>query len=311
MLFSLRYHRALDRGLIAVELSSDVRKKVWAQLINVNPSFYIQRDPNDNWQDSTSGLAEVERDLITAHGWDRLPGSPYPEENHSFQSLRMLLINGGAPLVFDIIELFLPLLDAVERAAFRAKLNEIFDLDEDCIWRLSDSEFFRIDRDFVGLRNASVAHDALTQNGFAGAVEEFARARRYQAQGDIREAIYLSNHSLESLMKTITGKPHLTADKLIRMLSADGFLNDLPEELRVGFGEQVLKTLPFMRNKLGGHGQGAEILVVPPAYGELAIQIAAAFHNFIITKHLSMAPAPVQAVQSIAPFSVTDDELPF
>ena len=57
--------------------------------------------------------------------------------------------------------------------------------------------------------------------------------------------------------------------------------------------DQVLKALPFLRNKLGGHGQGAAVVDIPPAYGDLAVQIAAAFQNFLITKHLERSPAPV------------------
>ena len=54
--------------------------------------------------------------------------------------------------------------------------------------------------------------------------------------------------------------------------------------------DQVFKALPFLRNKLGGYGQGMDVVAIPPAYGDLAIQIAAAFQNFLITKHLERSP---------------------
>jgi hypothetical protein len=37
-------------------------------------------------------------------------------------------------------------------------------------------------------------------------------------------------------------------------------------------------------------GQGKDNLSIPPAYGHLAIQIPAAFNNFLITKHLDRSP---------------------
>src|SRR5882724_11168590 len=43
-------------------------------------------------------------------------------------------------------------------------------------------------------------------------------------------------------------------DKLIKELGSQGFFDDLPESVRSGFMDQVLKALPFLRNKLGGHG---------------------------------------------------------
>lgn len=285
MLFSQRYRRALDSRLMDVELSPDTRKKIWTRLVAMNPSIRIQRDPNDSWISNSSGLEEAEAGLLVEHGWDKLPISPYPTDEYHHEAMHMLVLDGPAPLIFDTIELFLTWLETAQQITFQSKLNEIFDLGE-CPWRISDREFFKIDNDFIGLRHAAVAHEALASNGFSGAVEEFTRARRYQAQGDTREAIYLANHSFESLMKAISGQAQMSADRLIRFMSNDGFFDDLPEDIRGGFVEQVLKTLPFLRNKLGGHGQGAEVLVVPLAYGELAIQIAAAFHNFLITKHL-------------------------
>ncbi len=86
----------------------------------------------------------------------------------------------------------------------------------------------------------------------------------------------------------------------------------MPETIRAGFMDQVLRALPFLRNKLGGHGQGEDIVAIPPAYGDLAIQIAAAFQNFLITKHLERAPAPRPEPEPSAPAKLpADDDLPF
>ena len=86
------------------------------------------------------------------------------------------------------------------------------------------------------------------------------------------------------------------------------FLDDLPDAARSSFGEQVLKTLPSLRNKLAAHGQGSAVVHVPTAYAELALQLAAAFHNFLIAKHLQRQPAaPTPAT---VPPSL-EDETPF
>jgi len=111
-------------------------------------------------------------------------------------------------------------------------------------------------------------------------------------------------------MKVLTKLEHANGDKLIKELGSQGFFDDLPNSVRNGFMDQVLKALPFLRNKLGGHGQGAAVVDVPPAYGDLAIQIAAAFQNFLITKHLERSPAPKKPQPAKKALSL-DDDIPF
>lgn len=105
----------------------------------------------------------------------------------------------------------------------------------------------------------------------------------------------------------LTGAEH--ADRLIKELLAKGCFDDLPEAARSSFGEQVLKTLPSLRNRLGGHGQGATVLEVPQAYGELAVQLAAAFHNLLLTKHLQRHPPEPPRAQQVM-VGILDD-IPF
>ena len=113
-------------------------------------------------------------------------------------------------------------------------------------------------------------------------------------------------------MKVLTKLDHANGDRLIKELGNQGYFDDLPSEVRAGFMDQVLKALPFLRNKLGGHGQGKEIVSIPVAYGNLAIQIAAAFHNFLIAKHLERLPSPpVEATPVKKVTGSFDDEIPF
>ncbi|HEY0120830.1 MAG TPA: hypothetical protein VGC14_03535 [Rhizobium sp.] len=291
LLFSQRYHRAIEQGTIAVEITDAARRKVWAWLSTNNTSLGIRRDPNDNWVSNSSILEETESGLLTENGWDRLPVTPYPADTQYHAALRLLVLDGQGFFVFDTIEVASSYMDAPEKDALRQKVNHIFEL-HDCPWRMSDSEFFKLDADFVGARIAASAHDSLAANHFAGAANEFAKARQYLGTGDVREAIFFAGHSFESVMTVLTNLEHANGDRLIKELGAQGFLDDLPESVRGGFMDQVLKALPFLRNKLGGHGQGKSVVAIPPAYGDLAIQIAAAFQNFLITKHLERSPPP-------------------
>ena len=112
----------------------------------------------------------------------------------------------------------------------------------------------------------------------------------------------------------MTGRQNANAnaDQLIKAMLSQGYFDDLPESIRSGFAEQVMKTLPFLRNKLAGHGQGAEIVDVPVVYGELAVQLAATFHNFLISKHLQRKPPEPMNPGSIASISSSlADDIPF
>lgn len=310
-MFSQRYHRAIEQKTLVVDLPEPARRKIWTWLIANNDSLHIQRDPNDNWVSNSSILEETERDLLTENGWECLPVTPYPAETQYHQALRLLILDGQGPFVFDAVEVASRHMDAAKIDTLRQKVNQIFEL-HDCPWRMSDGEFFKLDADFVGARLTTIAHDRLAANQFSGAANEYAKARQYLSTGDIREAIFFAGHSFESVMKVLTNLEHANGDRLIKELGSQGFFDDLPESVRSGFMDQVLKALPFLRNKLGGHGQGKEVVSLPPAYGELAIQIAAAFQNFLISKHLERTTPPPPATEPAKErkFPV-DDDLPF
>jgi hypothetical protein len=309
LLFSQRYHRAIEQSKLVVDIPDAARRKVWTWLSARNTSLGIQRDPNDSWISTSSILEETEGDLLTEHGWERLPVTPYPADTQYHKALRFLVLDGQGPFVFDTIEVASSYMDIAERDALRQKVNQVFEL-HDCPWRMSDGELFKLDADFVGARLAASTHDMLATNQFSGAANEYAKARQYLGTGDIREAIFFAGHSFESVMKVLTKLEHANGDRLIKELGAQGFFDDLPESVRAGFMDQVLRALPFLRNKLGGHGQGKEVVSVPAAYGGLAIQIAAAFQNFLITKHLERLPLAAPKFVEKKQLSL-DDDIPF
>lgn len=307
-LFSQRYHRALEQKVLLVDIPEVVRRKLWSWLLANNPSLSIQRDPNDRWISNSTVLEETEVDLAVEHGWSGSLSAPDMSQGDSYPHLRHIFFHEAGELILDAIEMASRMMNLDESEALRQKVNLICEMHE-CPWRLVNTEFFKLDSDFMGARLVSTAHDVLGANNFAGAADEFAKARQYLASSDIKETIYYASHSFESVMKVLTGLQNANADRLIKELISTGYFNDLPEAVRAGFADQVLKTLPFLRNKLGGHGQGAHVVQVPHVYGNLAMQLAAVFRNFLIAKHLERTPAtPPPPEQKVA---WMDDEIPF
>lgn len=306
-LFSQRYHSALRAKRLIVDIPEDARPKLKTCISDFNASVGVQRDPNDRWISNSSVIDEAVDQLASQHGWDDVPGTSYLSMGKRYDAFRHLITSSPGEIVFDFIELAFTHMGPSEAEACRVRINQIFD-SRDCSWRIADGDFFKLDADFVGARLAQGAHDALAANRFVGAANEYAKARQHLASGDGKEAVLNAGKSIESVMKVMTGLPHANADQLIKALASQGYFDDLPESMRTGFAEQVMKTLPFLRNKLAGHGQGAEIVDVPIVYGELSLQLAAAFHNLLLIKHLARHPPPAPE----EPASATlDDDIPF
>ena len=278
-LFSYRHSRAIREGRFVVEIPVEARTKIWARL-----------DEANRYSGGISGPSMLERawqDMKTEQGWSLPPAVAVDKELPKWQQSYSDLIMGESPghFVLDLIELACKHAPDRERKSLPIKINEIFSREE-VPWCLVDGEFLRVDQDFLGSGLSDTAHQALIDGGFQGAANEFTEARQEQTAGKPKKAILDACKSYESALKVITTGGNVSADGLLRAFMAEGYLDDLPEDTRQGFSDVVLKSLPVMRNKLSGHGQGEGIVTVPAVYGELAIQIASALLNFLIAKHL-------------------------
>lgn len=305
VLFSRRYARAIRAGKLKVELPEGVRRRLWAAMTGMNHSYVIQRDPNDRWTDNTDIVSETALELRTEHAWERLPGSRSSGDIDSSDQVHGLVLCGPAEHVFDALETFSNLLDRDRREPFRVKVGQIFE-SEECPWRLLEGEFFKLDESFIGAQATRSALENLAGGRFAGAMDEYVKACREQASGEVKDAIADACKSYESVLKVLTGLGHVSADRLTKELAAQGWVDDLPPDVREGFRGAVLMSLPFLRNKLASHGQGADVVGVGAAYGTLALQLAAALANFLVTKQIergSPNPGP-EGPQEI-------DDLPF
>jgi hypothetical protein len=122
MLFSQRYSHALEQSKLKVEIPDVARRKLWSWLAANNSSLYIKRDPNDNWISNSSILEETESELLTEHGWDRIPGAEAQQQSGDyFAALRHLVLHADAAFVFDAVELAGRWMEATERETLRQK----------------------------------------------------------------------------------------------------------------------------------------------------------------------------------------------
>jgi len=269
---------------LVIDLPVLVRKKLWAWLERFDDEVGAPESSHGRGA-TTTILKAVEGDLKIEHGWDALSGLPLDDPGIVSSPLHNLVLKGHGHLVLDIVELAHGYMGYREKDEFEQKVNKVLQLHR-CPWHFSRGEFFKLDRDFVRVRLSATASEALVANDFVGAADEYAKCRQELGSGDVKDAIFYAGKSLESVLKVMTGQKHANATQLIDELLSQGFLDDLPEDIRQGFAQQVMRPVPFLRNKLGGHGQGVVVTEVPPVYGTLAVQLAGAIHNFLIAKHI-------------------------
>lgn len=302
-LFSIRYRRALrERSLRVAGFSQRLRKRLWLQMSDFDRSLdEVSESGYSSW---TSTLRETQKALLRAYGLDALEivVSASPRQTRRAKDLEQFFMETYPSEVLDTVEAFFPLLDGSAQEAFGKAVNEIF-REEECPWRFSEGTFFQVDSEFMAALLATTS-DRLRAGSFQGAHDELREARQDLQAGDHKDAILKAGKSMESALKTVLGRSDGNASDLLAAFQASGYLDDLPEELRGMLTKAVLMALPTLRNKLGGHGQGAVVVAVSRPYAELAVHLAGAFLRFIVEKHVAAKPPqkPSEPDDDLVPF---------
>jgi hypothetical protein len=307
-LFSKRYEKAIFGKEIGLSLPGRLRRRLWSLLSRLNHSYDYQPRPGDNWREYTSVLEQVPIELCDRYGEEELIAFSGDEEGTRVPTdLKGFVMRAYPAQVFDVLELFYSELPQELRPDFQCKLNGILE-DERSDWRMVDGQQFKVDSRFLEMHVVSRSYALLKTEGFEGAADELNQARNELAADSVKNAIHNACKSMESVLKAVLGTESGNASTLVRQFGEQGFHDGLPDAVARAFGEQVLMALPFMRNHLGGHGQGASVWDVPKAYGELAIHLAASFALFIVNR--SIQASPEQRQTAAEPTESTDDDLP-
>jgi len=298
--FSIRFRKAILDRTLKVSFAPRVRNRLWKVL----QSYNWDTLHDDGWRSDL--VWDVLSDLKRCHGWDELQ---IRQQDGNFTTVKdhgEFIRECYPSQVFDILEIATHHLGN-SAAQFIREVNAVLETEE-VPWRLLEDEFIQLDTQFLALFTASTLQE-MKSHGFEGALQEFKEARNDLISGDTKGAIHNACKSMESILQTILKITDANADRLLKALLESGFLNDLPENRREGFRQQVMKTLPSMRNAYGGHGQGETPVEIPRVYGDLAVNLAATFNHFLITKHIASLPPPVPTPMPSE--NEVEDDLPF
>ncbi len=141
-------------------------------------------------------------------------------------------------------------------------------------------QLIRVDSQFVHAEIVEPAVALLHEAQFRGPSDEFMRAHGHYRHGRNKDAIRDTLNAFESTMKAIckvrgwTCDPNAPAKKLINTVLAEGLI---PPSLQSQFAQlaSLLEGLATVRNKMGGHGQGSDVVEVPPHFAAYALNLAA------------------------------------
>jgi hypothetical protein len=132
-----------------------------------------------------------------------------------------------------------------------------------------DGEIIRIDSELLHAEVVKPALGLLSAPEYAGAQAEFLTAHQHYRHGRTKEALVDCLKAFESSMKVICSKrawkhhPNATAKTLLQVLFDNGLVPSFWNQQFSALRSTLEAGVPTARNKLGGHGQGSQVVQVP------------------------------------------------
>src|SRR3989338_863921 len=302
--FSKRHDRALRERKLRPSLPKRLRRRVWHILSEFNYSYYYQPDPNDRWNTETTALVELPRKLLKLYGTEGLEA--YVDDERKPVDLEGFVVGAYPSQVFDCVEMFFQELQG-QRSELQSEINQAFQ-EENCPWVFCDGYFLQINSQFLQEQVLSRAHELMAVAGFEGALQEFIDARNDLVTEDFKGAIHNAAKAFESTLKTIESRQDGNAKELVNGLKETKFYTSFPDQLVPSFGDNVLMTLPFIRNQIGGHGQGTDIIAVPRSLAQMSVNLAGTFIVFLVSRWMELNPKVEERPQSQLS---ADSDIPF
>ena len=151
-----------------------------------------------------------------------------------------------------------------------------------------DAQLIRKDNEHLHQEAVLPALHLLHEQGFKGANDEYRSAHEHYRHSKYKECLNDCLKAFESTLKTICQKrgwsfqPTDTAKILIKTCLDNGLLPSFADSHLTALRTNLEGTIPTVRNKLGGHGQGETPVTVPKFYAEFMLHDTAATIVFLV-----------------------------
>ena len=148
-------------------------------------------------------------------------------------------------------------------------------------YQFESGEIIRVDSEFIHSEAIKPALGILRDKVYAGANDEFLRAHEHYRHGRHKECLNEALKSFESVMKAICSKHKWpygqsdTAKTLIDICLKSGLIPTYLQSQFTSLKSILESGIPTVRNKLGGHGQGSDVVTVTESMARYALNLTA------------------------------------
>jgi len=150
-------------------------------------------------------------------------------------------------------------------------------------------EIIQIDSQHIHKEIVKPVLHLISDPRFEGVQDEYHKAFEHYRHKSYEASISESNKAFESTMKSICeikGYPYSkdkdTASRLINILFDNGYIPGYMKNSFASLKTILSSSLPTVRNKNAGHGQGQDIITVSESYARYALNLAACNIRFLV-----------------------------
>lgn len=300
-LFSKR--QARQRGEVPdVYRYDDVPAKLRVQLVHIlRDMLHGGNDRNLHHERPREAYKTISDLLCREYGLFRLWGESFEVRDHANELFNFMLQTKNHEQVLDCVEIstrFADLCtrrwDYLQEQKFDARVdNAIEELnrrfkEHGVGYQYEDGDIVRVDSDLIHAEAVKPALTLLRTKRFAGPREEFLRAHEHYRHGRHEESLNDALKAFESTMKAICDAkkwPYdkgATAKKLVDVCFKKGLVDPFWQTHLAHLQGTLENGIATARNKLGGHGQGAQPREVPREIVSYVLHMTASTIVFLI-----------------------------
>lgn len=163
-------------------------------------------------------------------------------------------------------------------------------------YRYQEGRIIKVPSEFTFEQTIAPSLTLLHQAGFENAQQEFLSAFEHYKKGpkEYEEALTDCLKAVESTIKIIATKrgwvfnQNDTAKPLIALVLKEGLVPSFSKSFLAGVRNTLESGIPTLRNKLGGHGKGAEVRTVDEASMHYCINLTSAVILYLVQRHEEM-----------------------
>ena len=289
MLFSERYKGALfdKEGNWTDTISSDVTFQCKQRLVEVMMEFDEPKTVRTSRYSSETKNCEIVRLIIEkfCHDFNYYSLSCFLDYCGRYNQEQISSLY--TPFLFDLIEMQYEALSKKEKTDFKEKINSTFE-EFNLPWLLADGKLIKIDsRQFeMDLKNktASLMLELKDENTiFQSAYDDLMKSIEQYGKNEFSECVISACKSYESVLKIYLNIARGNANSL-----TSDFSKQIASNTNIngkGFSDNVLMSLPYIRNNVAAHGSGANESPISREIANLSINLACSLITFVVSEY--------------------------